>query len=414
LLVVSLARVAGAQEQTTPAQSSKDQELEAIKKRLEVLEQEKAQRDAAEQATKTAKEEHGADPAEEKWYDRVTVGGGVRTDLRMVKDAAPNGRAESNDFELNSARIYLTGKVTDIVSVELNTEYTGPATGGSGPVTILDAIAKFHFKDEFNFWAGRMLPPSGRSNLDGPYYLTTWDFPFVEDYPAIFAGRDNGAAIWGDLMDKKFRYHVGVFEGNMGAAVNRVASPLYAARFTYQLWDPEPAPWYYTGSTYYGGKDILAIALAGQLQRNGAGVLGAPEEFRGGDLDILFEKKLGTAGVLTVEAALYLYYMGQAPAPAGNPIFDTGTAQMLLVAFLLPDKIGWGQLQPHIRFQHYDSHQSRGAEDRTRYDIGVNYVISGHNALISAVWSQTDRDSAAIVSNGDITREFVVGVQVQF
>lgn len=61
-------------------------------------------------------------------------------------------------------------------------------------IRVLDGIAKFQFNDLVNIRAGRLLPPSDRSNLSGPYYLNAVDYPFVQNYPAIFAGRDNGAA----------------------------------------------------------------------------------------------------------------------------------------------------------------------------------------------------------------------------
>ena len=55
----------------------------------------------------------------------------------------------------------------------------------------------------FDLWVGRQLPPSDRSNLDGPYYLNAaWSFPIVQSFGnlGISAGRDDGVAIHGDVQ----------------------------------------------------------------------------------------------------------------------------------------------------------------------------------------------------------------------
>ena len=114
--------------------------------------------------------------------------------------------------------------------------------------------------DAFNVWLGRLLPPSDRANLDGPFYLLNLDFPFVSAFPAIFAGRDDGGAIWGELLDKHFKYQVGVFNGVRGKdSPNRKDSVLLAARLVYNFLDPEPG--YYNASTYYGS----SVAERGSL-----------------------------------------------------------------------------------------------------------------------------------------------------
>jgi hypothetical protein len=48
-------------------------------------------------------------------------------------------------------------------------------------------------------------------------------------------------------------------------ASNQNQDPLFATRVAYNFWDPEPAPAYYTSSTYYGKADILTVALVGIL-----------------------------------------------------------------------------------------------------------------------------------------------------
>src|SRR5258708_28607597 len=81
---------------------------------------------------------------------------------------------------------------------------------------------------------------------------------------------------------------------------------LYAGRLAVALWDPEPAPAYYEGGTYYGSKDIFTIGVAGQAQKDGAGTAAAKGNFKVWSLDALFEKKIG--GVLPAPGGAYYKY----------------------------------------------------------------------------------------------------------
>ena len=113
--------------------------------------------------------------------------------------------------------------------------------------------------DKFNVWAGRMLPPSDRANLYGPYYAHHWAVftDGVQDgYPFVATGRDNGVVYWGQFGKVKVR--PAAFDGPSATGNDTV---LGAGRVMVDFWDPEPG--YYLNSTYYGDKNILAIGVAG-------------------------------------------------------------------------------------------------------------------------------------------------------
>ncbi|MBC8287264.1 MAG: hypothetical protein H8E42_07300 [Nitrospinae bacterium] len=78
---------------------------------------------------------------------------------------------------------------------------------------VLDAIAKLNFYHWFQVWAGRFLPPADRLQQVGPYFQNEWDLLFVQVYPSIFAGRDDGVAIWGTTLDSKLKYQFSIFDG---------------------------------------------------------------------------------------------------------------------------------------------------------------------------------------------------------
>ena len=99
--------------------------------------------------------------------------------------------------------------------------------------------------------------------------------------------------------------------------------------------------------------------------------------------------------------------------PPGTFDLGAGNGFMFLVGYLIPGKVGWGQFQPHIRYQGFDEIDSGTVRNPTpsnlaRWDIGVNYVMAGHNARISAIYSRTD------VSGPSKTGMFTLGTQFQF
>jgi hypothetical protein len=325
---------------------------------------------------------------------------GLRTSFNTVEDAAPNNSSWSKDFSLDSFRFYMSGQILEPVTFEFNTDYDGAGT--SERIRVLDAVLKFHFSDYLGVWAGRFLPPSDRSNLSGLYFLNSWDFPFVQKYPAIFAGRDNGAAIWGQVGGGQFKYQLGAFEGrgDTTGGPNQSDELLYAGRLTLNLWDPEPG--YYNSSTYYGAMNVLAIGLVGMVQNDSVGTASTPGRFGGWNLDLLAERNLGNLGVATIEGAYYNY--------DNEGVAAEGQGYFALASYLLPNKMGagkfQGQLQPLVRYQGFQNKgPSIGHQDRL--DIGLSYILNGHNARMTVNYAIDDPASGP---DKDI---FTIGLQFQ-
>jgi hypothetical protein len=313
----------------------------------------------------------------------VSIGGGLRTAFRSFKKA---DGSYSRDVDLDNARLYFNAQVHDSIQVELTTEYIQPTS----ELRVLDAVAKLSPSEYFTVWAGRHLPPSDRANLDGPFYLSAYDYPgLVSRYPGIFAGRDDGVSVSGQVEGGVFKYAFGMYKGITPIQGQKDTS-LYAARFTINLLDPEPG--YYASSSYYGDKDILAIGFAVQYQSEAiSGPTTAYESFRGYNFDFLFEKKFGNDGVISLEGAVYDYDRG---AAAGG-----GEAYLAQAGYLIAPAAGPGQFQPMVRFQEF--------EGDSITDVGVNYVIRGHNARLSVMYS-------GVESGGSRSGRFTLGTQFQF
>jgi hypothetical protein len=344
--------------------------------------------------------------------ESLSVGLGMRTSFTSQSNGAPDG-SRSADFSLDSVRLYIGASLNDYIKATFNTE-----RDSNGDVEVLDGYAQFEFMPEFNVWVGRMLPPSDRANLDGPYYLNSYLYPgLVSQYPAKFDGRDDGATVWGKVFDKKLVYSAGVFEGHnrYAGASNQGDDPLIAGRVAYNFLDPEPDPAYYESSTYYGSVDILTLAFAVQYEQNGVGTALRRGDYTGWNMDLLFEKKF-SFGVITLEGAYYNYNTGGVKDVAPNFNGAGGTANvgginqgdgyLIGADYLIPGKVGWGQFQPFFRYQNFDNDLTHLGADE--YDLGVNYVIDGHNARVSIDYSKNQGGGVAAYDR------IVAGIQLQF
>src|SRR5436190_5238179 len=138
----------------------------------------------------------------------ITVGAGLQTSFVHT---GGDEISSSDRFKLDSARLYVNGPVTKDIKFMFNTEYDG----ATNKIGVLDVVARIEVKPQFNIWMGRMLPPSDRANLYGPYYAHHWATyqDGVQDgYPFLATGRDNGIVWWGDYA-KKVKFSIGAFDG---------------------------------------------------------------------------------------------------------------------------------------------------------------------------------------------------------
>ena len=284
-------------------------------------------------------------------------------------------------------RPYISGKIHPMVKFSANLDLNNT---DASRIHVLDAVAQFEPDQLFNVWFGRFLPPSDRANLSGPYYQNAWLYPdAVNGYPSIYAGRDDGVALWGQTGGGKFKYQGGFFTTDANTPAKQ---GIYAARLTYDFLDPEPG--YYNSSTYYGSKEILAVGGALQYQRNGVATATGKQDLLGFNVDALFERPLLGGDALSLEGAYYDFEQG-----------NQGQSFFVLAGYLIGQKLGIGKVQPMARFQQF---MPSGGGTATRVlDGGLNYILDGHNARLA--FAVQHRDIPASAS----TTSFQFGVQFQ-
>lgn len=379
-----------------------------------------------------------------KW---ISVGLGLRTEFDAVENAAPNGKDWSKNFSINSMRLYFNGQIAKYIKFTVNTECFS-CTGSGQKFSLLDGIARFEFSPMFNIWAGRMLTPSDRLEMSGPYYDSTFSFNKIalyaawpqdqatNDYGAGNAGvygRDHGVDIWGHLGDRgQLVYAAGVFQGVQSASgfgPNQDGNLLYAGSLRYNFLSVEPAPAYYTGSTYYGGAgDIFTVGFATQYQADAVGTATSRSDFFGYSFDVLYEKILANSGVVTLQGEYKNFdaklsaaakAAGAADATAGTSFSSKATCFCSLVdgqawtataLYLFPQKVGWGQFQPYLRYSAIDpTNKSMVTASSEEYEGGLNYVIDGPNAKVSLYYQSGD----ITTGGGKNVDSIHLGVQLQ-
>lgn len=319
----------------------------------------------------------------------ITVGAGLQTSFAHTD---PDDGDATDKFVLNSVRLYVSGEATSKVKFTFNTEYDST----SNHVSVLDAIGRFEMSDRFNVWVGRMLPPSDRANLYGPYYAHHWSVytDGVQDgYPFIAAGRVNGALYWGQFG--KVKVSGGAFDGESATGD---ATLISAGRVQVDFWDPEPG--YYLNGTYYGDKNILAIGAAGQTQGG--------SDNNAYSFDFLLERKVGKGGAYTIESEYARYHRlgGYDARYAKN---DGG---YVLGSYLFPTLVGPGRFEVLGKFAKARFREGLafvdGDYDQKTSELNLNYVIKQFNARVMLFYRDTRFDAVRVNS-----KQVGVGFQVQ-
>jgi hypothetical protein len=301
----------------------------------------------------------------------VTLGAGFRGSFTYA-DPALGGTSER--FTVDSVRLYVNGSVTDNIKLMLNTEFDG----ATNTIHVLDAVGRFEFDPKFNVWAGRVLPPSDRANLAGPYYNSVWGVytdGIQNGHPSVFAGRDNGVVYWGDF-GKNVKISAGAFDGPTADGKPKVIG---AVRVQLDFWDKEDG--YYLNSTYYGDKNLLSLGGATQFQSGNTATT----------VDFLCEKKLTNQGVVTVEGE-YSNYNGLGGYDAA---FTQSQGGYGLAAYMFPKALGpaklHGKIQVLGKYAKADFTQGTlPSYNQKTSEVNVNYIIKQFNARVMSFFRNTD------------------------
>ncbi len=335
----------------------------------------------------------------------LSVGFGLRGALRVVEGAANDGD-RSYDAALDSARLYVAGAVNK----RIRGIFTSEKSGANDTVQVIDAAGIFTLGSNLEVWAGRFLSPGSRANLAGPYYSLGGDY--WQNIAARYGwnggtiGRDDGIALVGNVLEQRLVYSFGAFEANKIFHFSNVDavtdnpqqqdSLMYASRVQYSFWATEPG--YYGTGNYLGSKDIFTIGMAYRHKKDGAASAVAVGDYAQFTIDLLIEKQL-SGGTASFEAAYFDYDTGDVF------LSEQGQAYSAALGYILAESVGWGQLQPYLRYQRFAADNDITSK---RTDLGVNYIIDAYNAQIGIGYANLE------VSQQRSADSLTLSIQLQF
>jgi hypothetical protein len=238
--------------------------------------------------------------------------------------------------------------------------------------------------------------------------MSAWNYPGFYPAPVLGGaplgprqgpfGRNDGATVWGQFLGGYAKYYLSAFDLH-----SLDSKALISGRLNFSLLNPEPG--FYHSSTYYGGKDIVALGLFGQYTKKGSVaplpdpipmgfIPPAAEDYSLVGADLLAEKKFGDAGTATLEGTFYKFNGKYEPAKNGF---------YALASYLIPTEIGIGRFQPLVRLQ-----QAKSQTDKTwrLIDAAVSYVVDEYAMRIALNYQNADIEGAKANS-------VTLGIQIQ-
>jgi hypothetical protein len=351
-------------------------------------------------------------PAFPPLIPNIDFQGRLRLGLHTTSSSATDfTKMDDLGMEL-SVDMFFAGQITRIVKWQAGVTggYSGFAGSSTSPSTqnagslganaqLLDVIARFEFLPEFNIYAGRMIVVADRFTPSGPWGMDEYFYPGImvagQPQPAALmksglTGRDLGVNAWGALLGGTIKYYLGAYEFS-----DPSLSPLFSGRLQLSLLTPEPG--FYQRTTYYGYKDLVAIGIGGQYQKNGsAGAVANPmagmgmppmaatipafDNYSYATADLVIDKKLGDAGTVSFVGSGSLFDGDYQPWKSH---FQAG------IGYLIPGVVGIGKLRPSIRYQ---GAKANGVDSLSSViDAQIGYVIMPWFARVALGyrWSST-------------------------
>ena len=326
----------------------------------------------------------------------LSIAVAFRSSMGGTNLPAADGSSRALELSVDGALLAIGGELDKRLKLQINALRV-PTTGA---ITVADAIVQVDVAPWLQIWAGRMLPPLDRASLTGPFFGVHYDPTFASAYPQLLpGGRDDGLVAWGAVLSGRLKYELGAFRGRVGAP-NLFAFPMFAARVSYALWDPEPG--YYASGTYLNARKALTVAVHGRYQRDGVRFTdGTPGRYLGFGADALAERDLGPVlGTLELGWARY-----DALESADPMAFDgTGAYASLAGMWLAP--VGPGRVQLGARYQWLTP--VGGAPPRARLDGVLNYFIAGQSIRMVGIATREFLAGAPSIYTGRFAIQLVL------
>ena len=320
------------------------------------------------------------------------------------RDTDANGSQDGNitDFMIRRAYFSISGTVLPWLSCfsHIAADRIGqdgldvPSYGLGSGLAVRDAWINAKLLDEIiMLQVGRMYVPLTRNyGTTSTKGLLTADLDWMQGglrgsifYPSK-VGRDDSICLWGNVFDGFIQYRSMIGEGVEDNAKNPDDNPRFVNRVSISLFDKE-TKWFNKG-TYLGEKQVLSIGFGADYQHLG-GI--SKDYYAAYTADIFYDQPVGNGGALTIEASLTDIVNG--PNRINFTRFAPGDDADIIsmkAGFLVPGKIGPGQIQPFI---HCEGILIEHRDDTAVFGLGCNYYLKGQANKISLDMTQVIQDT---------------------
>ena len=251
--------------------------------------------------------------------------------------------------------------------------YIGPINTWVTPIDdffVLDAFFIANYSEKFHLRAGLTKDPLVRQHNVGCFFPLSLDRSLFVYTSIPRVSRDFGLLLWGNLMDKRLQYKISAMEG-IDSTQQASSTLRYTGRLHYSFWDPEDLPLYW--STYLGTKKVLTIGGGYQFEMDAAygnqALRTLPTDYQAWTFDLFMEYPTAAAGTFDFGAA-YLdsdfddAYLGGDPSPQSVGIDGQKNGYYVMAGYLLPNKLGPGQVQFFGRYENW-SFAELGGENQS-------------------------------------------------
>lgn len=320
---------------------------------------------------------------------------------RSQSYTSPTDNGSSYDTYFRRNRLLFAGQANDLVGFYVQIEAGNDDKLGDSDRSIFyrDAYATVDFSDGLRLIAGRFKNTFSRENLEACLEPLSIDRSEVLSYAPFGAqggSRDTGVALWGNLADGRVQYRVMVADGRQGNEIPK-KSPRLTGRLHLSLLDPETDYGYL--SNYLGTRKVLTLGAAYDYQADVAYGNFAErtdlKDYKAWTVDAFFEYPT-RSGTYVLSAAYFDYRTGNAinenPDPR-LPVTSELKGFYVKGAYLFPQKVGPGRLQPYFRYEKSDYAASSGFFDQRWSGAGVNYYLNGQNLRLSLEYANVKFDN---------------------
>jgi hypothetical protein len=318
-----------------------------------------------------------------------------------------DGMDDTTDVFFRRNRLIFRGQLNDTFGFNTSIEFQGDRRIFSVDVTedpgrnfdILDAFFIADFSDAARFRLGLTKDPMVRAQNEGCFFALGADRSQFSYQPLRRLNRDFGAVAWGNLFDAKVQYRLAAMQGNEDSD-DPESSLRYTGRLHLTLLDPEHSIVY--RASYLGKKKVLTFGAGYQVEPDAVfGNLSArtlEKTYQAWTFDGFFDYPT-SAGTFTLSTA-YLEtdfdeaYKGADPDPRSIGINGEKNGWYAQAGYLLPMKVGPGDLQFFGRYENWKFAQLSGVFDQEIdwYGAGVNYYLFNEALRLTLEYYHNDFD----------------------